>query len=98
MFLTFKVKVLSALISLLLYNLNLLFPQQETTIDLAIHLAYNAMFCTTVIHWSSFLNLGTVLQFKRNILDYEKIMRVFEKPVNCFHCKIVYLNSIEKQR
>lgn len=56
------------------------------------------MFCTTVIHWSSFLNLRTVLPFKRNILDDEKIMRVFEKPVNCFHCKIVYLNSIEKQR
>ena len=56
------------------------------------------MFCTTVIHWSSFLNLRTVLQFKRNILDDKKIMGVFEKPVNCFHCKTVYLNSIEKQR
>ena len=76
-----------------------MFPQQETAIDLATHLTYNdAMFRTTVIHWSSFFNLTTVLQFKRNILDDEKIMGVFEKPVNCFHCKIVYLNSIEKQR
>ena len=54
------------------------------------------MSCTKVTHLSSFFNLTTVLQFKRNILDDEKIMGVFEKSVNCFHCKIVYLNSIEK--